>query len=157
MSNRLIVSGTREGKEVVVQDCTVEKIDLEGVLLTTLWKIDNIPTVPNDGLPSGDLGFPKPGGLWVCTFTVPPHFTIQYQHDLVDFEPGRPGYHHTDSVDVDYITDGEIVLEIEGGSEIHLNKGDSIVVNGTGHAWHNRSDAPATVLASAYGARRINE
>jgi hypothetical protein len=154
MNHRRVVTGTRSGREIVVEDGQVQTVDLNGVELSSLWKTDGAPSLPNDGTTPTDFDFPGPGGVWVCTFTVPPRHTIEYESDLLEFEGVRPGYHSTDTVDVDVILEGEISLEIEDGSEIALKAGDSLIVNGTGHAWHNRTDRPATVLAVAYGANR---
>jgi quercetin dioxygenase-like cupin family protein len=158
---RRVVTGTRQEKQVVVEDEALEAVELGGVAVAAIWKTAVIPTIPNDGHLSpparvpADVQFPDPGGVLVGTFTVPPNSTVQSEGP-VHFDAGRPGYHHTDSVDIDLIVDGQIAHEIEDGSEVLLNKGDWIVVNGTGHAWHNRSDAPATVLSVVCGAHRTS-
>jgi quercetin dioxygenase-like cupin family protein len=154
MERRRVVTGIRDGKEIIVEDRQLDSIDLNGVSLVSIWKLDEAPTVPTDGTESEGVGFPGPGALWVCSFTVPPRTTISYDDGLVEFRPGRPGFHATDTVDVDYILEGEIVLETEDGTEVTLQTGTTIVVNGTGHSWHNRGDVPATVFATVYGATR---
>ena len=156
MGQRRVVTGVRDGREVVVSDEILPVTVLAAVEVVNLWRCDAVPTVANDGTapPAEDLRVPPAGAFWVCHFTVAPETTIQYDEPLVELESGRPRFHATDSVDVDTITQGTIVMEMEDGMEVTLDTGDVIVVNGTGHAWHNRRDVPATVLAAVYGARR---
>jgi hypothetical protein len=54
--------------------------------------------------------------------------------------------------------DGEAVVEIhlllDDGTEIHLTRGDCVVVTGQRHAWSNRSGSPCTLSTTSIGARR---
>jgi uncharacterized cupin superfamily protein len=64
-----------------------------------------------------------------------------------------PNLHGTDSIDFTVILDGELWLELDDGVGVHLKRGDTVVQNGTVHAWHNHSDGPcrfATVMIGAY-------
>ena len=40
------------------------------------------------------------------------------------------------------------------GAEVTLTQGACVVQNGTRHRWHNRTDAPATMVSMILGARR---
>jgi hypothetical protein len=42
--------------------------------------------------------------------------------------------------------------ELDDGAEVTLEAGDTVVQNGTRHAWHNRSDAPAHIAVFLVGA-----
>jgi len=65
---------------------------------------------------------------------------------LIDvFEPDAPGMHQTKTIDYAIVVEGELYLELDNGAEVHLPTGSCIVQNGARHAWHNRSDAPATL------------
>jgi len=154
MPHRRVITGVANGNEVVIDDAQMETLDLDGVQVTPIWQIGDIPTVPTDGSWREGVGFPDPGGLWMCTFTVPPHRTVEIGGDIIEFDKTRRGFHCTDSVDVDFVLGGEITFEIDDGSEVVLRAGDTIVVNGTRHAWHNRTDEPVTIMSTVYGARR---
>ena len=49
---------------------------------------------------------------------------------------------------------GEIVLELDDGAEVTLRPGDTVVQNGTRHAWRNRTDKPAVLVVVLVGAKR---
>lgn len=67
------------------------------------------------------------------------------------FEPEQPGMHTTPTVDYDVVLEGELCLELTDG-EIILNPGDVVIQHGTRHAWRNRTDKPARLLAVLIGA-----
>ena len=69
-------------------------------------------------------------------------------------EPENPGMHTTDTVDIDVVISGEVDLELDDGSEVHLKAGDCVIQNGTRHAWRNRSDKPAVLFVTLLGAER---
>ncbi|KAI5476463.1 GWT1-domain-containing protein [Pseudohyphozyma bogoriensis] len=48
--------------------------------------------------------------------------------------------HHTTSIDYACVIAGEAVLELDDGSFTTLRPGDTVVQQGTLHAWHNKSD-----------------
>ena len=66
----------------------------------------------------------------------------------------NPGMHATDTVDFEYIISGEVWLELDDGVEVHLRAGDTLVQNGTRHAWHNRGTEPCRLLVILVGAHR---
>jgi quercetin dioxygenase-like cupin family protein len=153
---RRVVIGDVDGVSSVVSDAEVEPVDFGASEATTLWRIDSDPAVPNGGAPATpSLAFPGPGGVWVSIFVLPPRATATADSDLVDFDPDRSGHHATDTIDIDYVLSGSVVLEVDGGREIELHAGDSVVVNGNSHAWHNRTDQPLVLMATMVGAQRI--
>ena len=67
----------------------------------------------------------------------------QTRFRLVQFPAGFDApMHATPTIDYIVVVDGEIDLELEDGSEIHVSKGDAVVQRGVKHAWHNRTDKP---------------
>lgn len=72
---------------------------------------------------------------------------------VVRYEPGvAPRVHRTDSLDYAVIISGEIDMELESGTEVHLKAGDVVVQRGTVHNWIHRGNEPcviAFVLTSA--------
>ncbi|MEC7118185.1 MAG: cupin domain-containing protein [Actinomycetota bacterium] len=49
---------------------------------------------------------------------------------------------------------GEVVLELDDGVEVTLKPGDTVVQNGTRHAWRNRTSEPAVLVVVLIGAKR---
>ncbi|KAF8148354.1 hypothetical protein K438DRAFT_1625557 [Mycena galopus ATCC 62051] len=59
---------------------------------------------------------------------------------VFEFSPGTVSpVHRTVSLDYGIVAKGSIVLELDDGSRITLNEGDTIVQRGTMHAWRNES------------------
>ena len=74
---------------------------------------------------------------------------------LVTFPAGMDApMHATATIDYGVVLGGEIVLELEDGSETLMSVGDAFVQRGVVHAWHNRTDKPfrmAVVMIGAAG------
>ncbi|KAJ7087042.1 hypothetical protein C8R43DRAFT_908988 [Mycena crocata] len=67
---------------------------------------------------------------------------------VFEFSPGTVSpMHRTVSLDYGIVAKGSIVLELDDGKRITLNKGDTIVQRGTMHTWRNES---ATEWARIY-------
>ncbi|KEF54610.1 uncharacterized protein A1O9_09052 [Exophiala aquamarina CBS 119918] len=59
---------------------------------------------------------------------------------IVDYAPESPPHmHRTQSLDYGVVLSGEMVMELEDGSETKLKPGDVVVQRGTNHSWHNPS------------------
>ena len=69
-------------------------------------------------------------------------------------ETDNPGMHTTDTVDYEFVISGEVVLELDDGAEVTLKPGDTVVQNGTRHAWRNRTSDPAVLVVVLVGAKR---
>jgi len=52
------------------------------------------------------------------------------------------------------VLSGELCMQLDDGVEVHLKPGDSVVQNGTRHAWHNRGSEPCVVVSVIVGAER---
>ncbi|WP_280424592.1 cupin domain-containing protein [Nocardia carnea] len=68
------------------------------------------------------------------------------------FEPD--GMHTTPTVDYTIVTEGEIWLELDDGSQTLLTAGDVVIQNATRHAWRNKSEHPAKIVSVLIGADR---
>jgi mannose-6-phosphate isomerase-like protein (cupin superfamily) len=175
MGIRRVVTGhSPEGKAVVASDDQVEAITLDllpGFEFHRIWGTDEAPTFPDDGSPRpADQYFPPVGGLRVGLFTVPPETTVvpddidiegalaeieeQLPGMAAHMEPDNPGMHTTDTIDYEYVVSGEIVLELDDGAEVTARAGDTIIQNGTRHAWRNRSTEPCQMVVVLVGAHR---
>jgi mannose-6-phosphate isomerase-like protein (cupin superfamily) len=173
MSIRRVVTGVNaEGTSVFVSDESVEAVApalLPGLEFHRLWGQDDSPVAPQDGTePPSQRFFPPAGGYRVATFTVPPESTppaegIDVQAALTELEaelpglfdhnePDNPGMHTTVTIDFEYVVSGRVVLELDDGASVELGPGDTVVQNGTRHAWRNPFDETATLVVVLIGA-----
>jgi hypothetical protein len=58
----------------------------------------------------------------------------------------------TDTIDFEVVLYGEVWLELDDGVEVHLRAGDTVVQNGTRHAWRNHGDTTARLAVFIVGA-----
>ncbi len=76
--------------------------------------------------------------------------------DLAEVESGESPpdiwMHRTPTIDVIVIISGEVDLVLDGGEEVHLLPGDSVIQRGTKHAWRNTGPEPCVVVAFMVGA-----
>ncbi len=74
---------------------------------------------------------------------------------VVEFGPGvTPRVHRTDSIDYAVVLSGEIDMEMDEDTTVHLEAGDVLVQRATIHNWVNNGTEPcriAFVLISALG------
>jgi mannose-6-phosphate isomerase-like protein (cupin superfamily) len=173
MAIRRVVTGVdAEGASVFVRDERVEAAApalMPGFEFHRLWGQDDVPAAPQDGTPPPvHAYFPPAGGYRVGTFTVPPAGTrlpegVDVEAGLAEVEallPGLvghterddPGMHTTVTIDFEYVVSGRIVLELDDGASVELGPGDTVVQNGTRHAWRNPFDEPATLVVVLVGA-----
>jgi quercetin dioxygenase-like cupin family protein len=175
MGIRRVVTGhTPDGKATVASDTEVDPITvalMPGTEFYNLWGADETPTFPDDGSPHPSPShFPPVGGFRFGLFTVPPHSVAPPENfdieaavkemeeklpGLVTYlEKDNPGMHTTDTIDFEYIISGEIWLELDDGKEVHLKAGDTVVQNGTRHAWRNKGSKPCRMVVCLIGAHR---
>jgi hypothetical protein len=175
MKVRRVVTGhTAEGRSTIASDTEVDSISaalMPGVEFYRLWGTDSTPTVPFVEPNHPHLSyFPPVGGFRFGLFTVPPQSVIPAaQPDMKEalreveaklpgfvshIELGTGGIHTTDTVDFEYVVAGDIWLELDDGVEVHLSAGDTVVQNGTRHAWRNRSVEPCHMVVILIGAHR---
>lgn len=177
MKFRRVVTGKNgAGKSVVLSDgVSPRERVLEhtpGFVSSPLWTSASVPTLPGDGKDPMSVGgslLPGPGGSTFMIVVFPPDSVMASpqwdpakampEHAAANpgiaetFEPDHPGMHTTPTVDYALIADGEMWLELDDGALVHLKRGDSVVQQGTRHAWRNQSDKPATVAFVLLGAR----
>ena len=173
MNVRRVVTGhNAEGKAVVASDESVAPATLKlvpGAEFHRLWGADALPSFPDDGSQSATpMYFPPVGGFRFGLFTVapettmlPPDLDIAAAFEEMEttlpgmaahMEPAAPGMHTTASIDYEFVVSGEVTLELDDGVEVHLKAGDTVVQNGTRHAWRNRSNEPCVLVVVLIGA-----
>jgi quercetin dioxygenase-like cupin family protein len=175
MQIRRVVTGhAPDGKAMVASDTKVDPITvalLPGMEFYQFWGADTAPTFPDDGSPHSFRNyFPPIGGFRFAIATIPPdsvtpaasldmEAALQEAEEklpgvLAHLEPDHPGMHTTDTIDFEYIISGEVWLELGDGVEVHLRAGDTVVQNGTRHAWHNKSPELCQMITLIIGAHR---
>lgn len=175
MQIRRVVTGHNEqGEAVFVDDGHVHPTTV--ALSTTeyheLWRADEAPTFPDAGVNGLKTSFfPALNGYRFFVLTIPPgdgHTNLEgvdIEAGLRELEeklPGvlatnefdNPGMHTTDTVDMEIVLSGEIVLELDNGAERTLHTGDVNIQNGTRHRWHNRGTEPVRMAVVMVGAQR---
>lgn len=73
------------------------------------------------------------------------------QSGVVEHDQGRPGMHRSASIDLGYVVEGRIMLQLDN-EETTLCAGDLFVQSGSLHAWLNPFDEPARLIAVVVGA-----
>ena len=175
MKIRRVVTGhTADGKATVASDSNVDALTigmLPGAEFYRLWGADEAPTFPDAGSSRpAPAYFPPVGGFRFGVFTIGPDSVampkdLDMQLAMAEIEdklPGltarleadNPGMHTSDAIDFEYVLTGEVWLELDGGREVHLRAGDTLVQNGTRHAWRNKSANPCRVVFFIVGAHR---
>lgn len=173
MGIRRVVTGhNAEGKAVFASDEEVEPATLAlvpGAEFFQLWGSDHTGTFPDDGSrPDAPAYFPPVGGFRFGLFTIPPDSTMNI--DTIDveaalaemmeklpgmaehMEPDNPGMHTTATIDYEYVVSGRDVLELDDGETRELGPGDTVVQNGTRHAWRNPFDETCVLVVVLIGA-----
>lgn len=167
---RVVVGLDRDGKSSVTDDdaAPLSSTRPHGLVVTEMWRASPVPTSltarpdESDGL----LPPPPPEGVTVRVATFPPDSSISvesaaayeraaadlYGHDAGGPARRVPGMHRTDTVDVLTVVEGELWVVTET-DEALLRAGDTIVQQGTWHAWQNRSDRACTVVSTMIAGR----
>lgn len=175
MKVRRVATGhTPQGKATLASDVEVDATTvalLPGFEFHLMWGADEKPTFPDAGeRPHAPNYFPPLDGFRFTLISFAPEALVRAanvdrQMALPEvreklpglsecMEPDHPGMHTTDTIDFDYVISGEIWLELDDGKEVLLKTGDTVVQNGTRHAWHNKSAEPCRVLFCVIGAHR---
>ncbi|KAI1797943.1 hypothetical protein LXA43DRAFT_275784 [Ganoderma leucocontextum] len=131
---RIVTGHSSDGVAVVKTDSVVDSHDvglaMPGVRVGPIWKTGALP-VPDNNQEKDDATRPLDGGLGVMKNGT----NLQY----TDLAPGASApLHRTSSLDHNILLSGRLILIMEDGSEILLDKpGDTVVQRGTIHAWRN--------------------
>ena len=142
-TRRVVVGNSTSGEAIVISDEEVKAVSRglgPGITGSEIWSTDSMPVDPSTaGEVSQRQGFIKHyneynyvGSGQGTTFRI------------TRWEPGHARFtHRTQTVDYDIVLQGQIDLELEGGSTVHLKAGDVVVLRQCTHTWMNRSGKPA--------------
>jgi mannose-6-phosphate isomerase-like protein (cupin superfamily) len=171
---RVVTGHDARGRSVFVSDAAVagDRFALfPGWEFHAVWGTDAPPRLPVCGDPGpASTYFPPAGGFRFTFSTIPPAGTaVPADLDVAaataaveagmpgllgHMEPDDPGMHTTDTVDLEVILSGEVVLELDDGQERRLGPGDTVVQNGTRHRWRNPGPEPCVMAIVMLGAHR---
>jgi hypothetical protein len=168
LQTRRVTTGLdADGRSTVISDeNTPTRVALAAFTVNDIWRVDALPTHVDEMHTLGDeleLTPPKAGVVFrVAAF--PPDGELDreaYDASIASLHGDSAnahddhviGMHVTDTFDLDVILSGEIYCVLET-SEVLLKAGDSIVLRGIKHAWSNRSDQPAILVAAMISANR---
>lgn len=176
---RVVMGHDESGKAVVLSDEDVPPITaamLQGVEVYRLWELEGAPTLPVTSVPASPGGtyFPGPGGIRFGIVAIPPvrpeqpaaqpppgdpaamaaEMEAKLPEMAAAFDPDRPGMHTTRTVDYIVVLSGTGRMETDDGVDLHLRPGDTLIQNGTVHAWHNDGDEPFVIAFAMCGAQR---
>ena len=162
---RRVVTGHDEnGVAKVIMDATatniLERPNRPGVALTNLWEVDSAPAVmeTHDDPVEGPLILhPKPNGsvFRIVQFDPEdPEVLAELDGPSAFAEMGaganivkgarHPFMHRTDSVDYAVVLSGEIYMLMDE-EDCLLKAGDTVIQQGTNHAWSNRGTEPCLI------------
>lgn len=162
---RRVVTGHDEsGVAKVIMDahatCILQRPNRPGVTLTNLWQVDTTPAQMerHDDPVTGPLILhpPKNGSIFRIVQFDPedPEVLAKLDGKAAFAEMGaganvvegarHPFMHRTDSVDYAVILTGEIYMMMDE-DEVLLKAGDTVVQQGTNHAWSNRGTEPCQI------------
>jgi len=173
MGIRRVVTGhDANGNAVFSSDREIEPIKVAlfpGTEFYRLWGANEPRQFPDDGSePINPNYFPPIGGFRFGLFTLAPDSTSAPKNlemealirELNEKLPGlgdpleadNPGMHTTATIDYEFIVSGRCVLELDDGATRELGPGDTVIQNGTRHAWHNPYDEPCVIIFALIGA-----
>jgi mannose-6-phosphate isomerase-like protein (cupin superfamily) len=156
-SRRVVTGHTAGGRSTVLSDGpTPARSASPSVMKCDMVRVEAVPTTSDagDGLAAGVLRDPPDQGLVHRVVAFPPDssWDVAAGFGASSGSEGIPGMHVTQTVDLVTVISGELVCILDEG-EVTLGPGDTLLQNGTAHAWRNRLHVPA-VAVSVMIARR---
>ncbi|NMO02325.1 cupin domain-containing protein [Gordonia sp. TBRC 11910] len=161
------VDGPSGRSTVAFDGPTIHRAATPTFTVADVWQIDSVPpAVTAENTLTAELALDPPdGGVLVRMVSFPPDAEWQGSDAYADAmnaigggdshhaDEEIAGLHATDTVDVCTVVEGELYAVLQD-SEVLLRVGDSLVQRGTKHAWSNRTDRPATIVATMISATR---
>jgi hypothetical protein len=154
-----VITGEKDGQSYFAHVGDVEALESHGFVMRLAWGQDSLPmTLPTSAeIPEhdGQLFPPADGVRMTHIVFLPDEEAAEAEGGVLDDVMGEgDGRHQTVSLDIGWMIDGELGVQMDDGSVEWLTAGDLIVQNGTRHKWLNRSGKPAVAGFVTLGATR---
>ena len=127
--HRIVTGHDADGRAVVTLDGPAPNrwVRPYGTISTLIWGTDETPaeigSAEDFGNRANDIE-PPAAGSWVR---------------IIDYPPGMSGrMHRTNAVDYVICMAGEVAMELDDGTTVHMKAGDVMVQQGTNHSWINK-------------------
>jgi mannose-6-phosphate isomerase-like protein (cupin superfamily) len=154
-TRRVVTGHDAQGKAIVLFDgrSVPKQRSAGGNAVSMLWVTDHLPIKMDVSEDLGDraIGVPPPtNGTIFRIVDFPPTRPAEghVDHDKIlramGIDPATQGYmrhqntHRTKSIDYAIVLEGEIDMLLDD-AEVHMKAGDTLVQQGTNHAWVNNS------------------
>ena len=164
---RTVVGANADSQSTILYHDSPNEQDISNVARrSTLWATTELPI---DNSIKGDRGAdvtirePTENGMIFRALEIPPDMpdkaehiklmkdlnqTVKQKYTPTDRDLARdPTMHRTDTLDCGVLVRGEIYL-VTDTDEVLLEPGDTYVIEGVNHAWSNRSNTPALIVAT---------
>lgn len=170
---RVVTGHTPEGTATITHDSTatetLEFPSWEGAGSTELWASDEAPaTVDTANDRARPMQHdPSASGSLFRMLQLPPESESQVADpDAVYDAMGsthrpddpsaqvHPTMHRTDSLDYLIVIAGTLTMIMEDGTEVDLHEGDTVIQQGTAHAWANKGSETVQLAAVLLDAHR---
>lgn len=160
---RVVTAHNANGRAIVASDDELSFVQMPGMAgwgWLDIWSADN-PHFPDDGSrkPTSWM-FPPIGAMRFGQATIAPRTDAGFERASADDAAedmqssiSDRGFHRSATIDIIYIVKGSCVCELDDGEKIQLNEGDTLIQNGTIHAWSNPFDVECQMSSVMIGAR----
>jgi len=154
-----VITGEKDGRSYFAHVGEVEAVASHGFVMRLAWGQDGLPmalpTTAETPEHDGELWPPADGVRMTHIVFLPDDEATEAEGGVLDAVMAEgDGMHQTESLDIGWVIEGELGLEMDDGSVQWLTAGDLIVQNGTRHKWRNRSGKPAVGGFVTLGAQR---
>jgi len=154
---RVVTNVNSQIEQDEILDLAVEYED--GHKLTEIWTTNSpLPNLEDDYSKKDFSLRLKPGHSRFVTCTIPPFSSVQSYEvtNRAHISTKKYGMHSTQTIDYVIVFEGEVELHV-GNEIVSLKRGDTIVQRGAIHAWQNKSDKPAEIIAVMLGASECSK
>jgi len=142
---RVVTGHDSQGRAKVLIDEQVKNVfsPRPGAAYSVIWS--------NEDFPASNDGDDDPSGKKIGT-TIDNGAVFR----VVSFGPGvAPRNHRTDSIDYAVVMAGEIDMELDNGTSVHLKAGDVLVQRGTIHNWVNNGKEPCVIAFTLISSKPV--
>jgi hypothetical protein len=169
---RVVTGHDKNGKAVMIMDSAAPnaRVRPNGLVSTLMWVTDKTPyseKSTDEGNRETGITPPLEGTIFRI-LEIPPESTrtadqAHASHAVAanadgsenglqrDLNARHSGMHRTESIDYALVLEGEIDMLLDD-SETHLKAGDIVIMQGTYHAWANRTDKTCMMAFILVGA-----